>query len=98
MQRFDDNISFQKEEMISWKHVDDNKKAIILNIGDGSFFSLDDQTSMFIWEMIVDGENIEAMRNNLANRYQNVEQEKLNNDLDCFLDLLVERKIICVRP
>lgn len=98
MQRFDDQISFQKEDMISWKPVDDTKKAIILNIGDGSFFSLEDPTSLLIWKMIIDGENVGTMRLNLANHYQHVEQEKLRSDLDCFLNSLVEQKIICVCP
>ncbi len=75
--------------------MEDNKKVIILNLGDGDFFSLEDQVSIIIWELLVEGKSVGEILEKLAQTFSGVEEKRLEADLDAFLERLLEKKIIC---
>jgi len=91
---FDEQNSFKKEDGISWKFVDNEEKIVILNLKDGSFFSLEDLTSIHIWQNIVEGHSLSQIQRALSQRFPNVDNDKIRGDVKCFVNDLVENKVV----
>lgn len=85
---------FKKENGISWKFVENDAKIVILNLKDGSFYSLEDETSIFIWQNLMNGDSFNELRRETEERYPNKDREEIESDLSSFVATAIKNKII----
>jgi 5,10-methylenetetrahydrofolate reductase len=87
------NQRFNLSDDILYREVDN--EAILLNIPDGSYYSLN-ETSLAFWEAIRDEQPLENAVNQILTAYD-VSREQILNDLSGFLESLLSFNLIALR-
>jgi hypothetical protein len=92
------DISYQKELHISWRKPEGDKKLVILNLNEGDLFSLEDPSSIKIWEDLMAGKTVGGIIEELSRQYAEEDPAVVARTTDEFVADLTQNKLICPRP
>ena len=82
--------AFIMSEQVNWRDI--KGETVVLNIESGVFYTLN-EVGRTIWEMVVDGQTLEAITHQLSKKFE-VSPDTTRADTEKFLQRLMDEGIL----